>query len=135
MLDEGNNWGIDPLEFISRLNSSFENHTRVDGRTKKVLFHSWMNGSWNKRRIEGIVSSDDEWEESDYGNLPNATSNSFFKPYLKPQEQNNSEKRDEVRQMKRKDNSKNDEQPNKRDLAAKKSTMLVKYLQSGILAH
>nr|GEW28424.1 hypothetical protein [Tanacetum cinerariifolium] len=40
MLDEGNNWGIDPLEFISRVNSSFKNHMRVDGRTKKVLFHS-----------------------------------------------------------------------------------------------
>ncbi|GKE62843.1 hypothetical protein Tco_1513210, partial [Tanacetum coccineum] len=35
MLDEGNNWGIDPLEFISRVNSSLKNHRRVDGRTKK----------------------------------------------------------------------------------------------------
>nr|GEU29729.1 hypothetical protein [Tanacetum cinerariifolium] len=49
MLEEGDNWGIDPLEFISRVNSSFENHMRVDGRTKKVLFHSWMNESKNKR--------------------------------------------------------------------------------------
>ncbi|GKE64254.1 hypothetical protein Tco_1518415 [Tanacetum coccineum] len=38
MLDEGDNWGINPLEFISRVNSSFENHMIVDGRTKKVLF-------------------------------------------------------------------------------------------------
>ncbi|GKD39881.1 hypothetical protein Tco_1260088 [Tanacetum coccineum] len=37
MLDEGNNWGIDPLEFISRVNSSFKNYIRVDGRTKKDL--------------------------------------------------------------------------------------------------
>ncbi|GJR84716.1 hypothetical protein Tco_0155501 [Tanacetum coccineum] len=37
MLDEENNWGIDPLEFISRVNSSFKNHRRVDGRTKKDL--------------------------------------------------------------------------------------------------
>ncbi|GJR97261.1 hypothetical protein Tco_0269435 [Tanacetum coccineum] len=103
MLDEGNNWGIDPLEFISRLNSSFENHTRVDGRTKKVLFHSWMNGSWNKRRIEGIVSSDDEWEESDYGNLPNAIRKSFFKPLLNLKNKITLQKRDEVRKMKRKD--------------------------------
>ncbi|GJX32256.1 hypothetical protein Tco_0242111 [Tanacetum coccineum] len=36
MLDEGDNLGIDPLEFILRVNSSFENHMRVDGRTKKV---------------------------------------------------------------------------------------------------
>ncbi|GKF31874.1 hypothetical protein Tco_0101672, partial [Tanacetum coccineum] len=45
MLDDEDNWGIDPLEFISRVNSSFENHRKVDGRTKKVLFHAWMNGS------------------------------------------------------------------------------------------
>ncbi|GJY57807.1 hypothetical protein Tco_0457699 [Tanacetum coccineum] len=37
MLDEGDNWGIDPLEFISRVNSSFESHMKVDGRTKKDL--------------------------------------------------------------------------------------------------
>ncbi|GJZ67978.1 hypothetical protein Tco_0631218 [Tanacetum coccineum] len=40
MLDEGDNWGIDPLEFISRVNSSFDKHMRMDGRTKKVLFHA-----------------------------------------------------------------------------------------------
>ncbi|GKB17954.1 hypothetical protein Tco_0851877 [Tanacetum coccineum] len=49
MLDEGDNWGIDPIEFISRINSSFDKHIKMDGRTKKVLFHAWMNGSWNKR--------------------------------------------------------------------------------------
>ncbi|GJY51414.1 hypothetical protein Tco_0442261 [Tanacetum coccineum] len=37
ILDKGNNWGIDPLEFISRVNSSFKNHMRMDGRTKKDL--------------------------------------------------------------------------------------------------
>ncbi|GKE07331.1 hypothetical protein Tco_1399349, partial [Tanacetum coccineum] len=40
MLYEGNNWGIDPLEFISRVNSTFKNHMRVDGRTKKDLAES-----------------------------------------------------------------------------------------------
>ncbi|GJY41880.1 hypothetical protein Tco_0429150 [Tanacetum coccineum] len=35
MLDEGDNWGIYPLEFISRVNLSFKNHMKVDGRTKK----------------------------------------------------------------------------------------------------
>ncbi|GKD04698.1 hypothetical protein Tco_1179672, partial [Tanacetum coccineum] len=35
MLDEGNNWRTDPLEFISRVNSSFRNHRRVDVRSKK----------------------------------------------------------------------------------------------------
>ncbi|GJV17927.1 hypothetical protein Tco_1363250 [Tanacetum coccineum] len=93
---------------------------RVDVRTKKVLFHSWLNESWNKRQIEGIISSDDEWKESDYGNPPNAITNSFFKPYLKPKEQNNTEKRDVLIQIKRKDNNMNDEQPSKRICKAEK---------------
>ncbi|GJW86634.1 hypothetical protein Tco_0161974 [Tanacetum coccineum] len=33
MLDEGENWGIDPLEFLSNVNSSFKNHKKVDGTT------------------------------------------------------------------------------------------------------
>ncbi|GKC48151.1 hypothetical protein Tco_1065873 [Tanacetum coccineum] len=35
MLDDGDNWGIDPLKFISRVDSSFKTHGTVDGRTKK----------------------------------------------------------------------------------------------------
>ncbi|GKC58588.1 hypothetical protein Tco_1086186 [Tanacetum coccineum] len=114
ILDEGNNWGIDPLEFILRVNSSFRNHRRVDGRTKKVLFHSWLNGSWNKRRMnDNILSSSD------------TTTDSILEPYLKTQEKNNTEKDDERRQTKRKcndakleannaSNTLNYEQPNKR---------------------
>ncbi|GJS34928.1 hypothetical protein Tco_0533310 [Tanacetum coccineum] len=82
MLKEGDNWGIDPLEFISRVNSLFKNHGRVNGTTKKELLHSWINESWNKEPINDIVSSDEEWEESDNGNPPNATTDSFFKPYF-----------------------------------------------------
>ncbi|GKB07570.1 hypothetical protein Tco_0835854 [Tanacetum coccineum] len=37
MLDEGDNLGIDPLEFISRINSSFDKHMKIDGRTKKIF--------------------------------------------------------------------------------------------------
>nr|GEZ23412.1 hypothetical protein [Tanacetum cinerariifolium] len=40
---------IDPLEFISQVNLSFDKYMKMDGRTEKVLFHAWMNGSWNKR--------------------------------------------------------------------------------------
>ncbi|GKD83668.1 hypothetical protein Tco_1350507 [Tanacetum coccineum] len=101
--------------------------------------------------MDDIVSSDKEWEDSDYGNPPNTTTDSFFKPYLKAQEKNDIEKEDERIQKKRKGNdsnlevnilnkapnsdNKNDEKPNKKDLTRKKSTMLVKYLQAGILAH
>nr|GEU82169.1 reverse transcriptase domain-containing protein [Tanacetum cinerariifolium] len=63
MLDEGDNWGIDPLEFISRVNSSFDKHMKMDGRTKKVLFHAWMNGSWNKRQMGDSIDLVNEIEE------------------------------------------------------------------------
>ncbi|GKE53586.1 hypothetical protein Tco_1488742 [Tanacetum coccineum] len=36
MLDEGNNWEIDPLKFLSNVNTSFKNHKKIDGRTKKI---------------------------------------------------------------------------------------------------
>ncbi|GJV17833.1 hypothetical protein Tco_1363156 [Tanacetum coccineum] len=43
MLDEGENWGIDPLEFLSNVNTSFKNHKKVDGMTQKVIFiHSTL---------------------------------------------------------------------------------------------
>ncbi|GJU05329.1 hypothetical protein Tco_1121759 [Tanacetum coccineum] len=110
MLDERDNWGIDPLEFISRVNSSFENHMKVDGRSKKVLFHSWMNGNWNKRRVDNNTLSGNEWKESDYGNPLNTVTDSFFKVH----NEHDIKKGNELRQMKRKGNNKNDEQPNKR---------------------
>nr|GEY31140.1 hypothetical protein [Tanacetum cinerariifolium] len=81
MLDERDNWGIDPLEFISQVKSSFENHKKVDGRTKNVLFHSWMNGNWNKRHVDNNVLSNNEWKEPNYGNLPNTATDTFFKAY------------------------------------------------------
>ncbi|GJV38756.1 hypothetical protein Tco_1417196 [Tanacetum coccineum] len=126
MLDEGDNWGIDPLEFISRVNSSFETHMRVDGRTKS----SWMNRSWNKRRMDDSILSNNKWKESDCENPPNTNIDSFFKPYLKTRKVNNIEKEDERSRMKQKGNNsnlevdilsnmtksdnKNIEQPNKR---------------------
>ncbi|GKC50597.1 hypothetical protein Tco_1073342, partial [Tanacetum coccineum] len=88
MLDEGDNWGIDPLEFISRVNSSFENHMKVDGRTRK---------------------------ESDYGNPLNTATDSFFKAH----DEHDIEEGNKLRLMKRKEDNKNDGQPNKRDLAGK----------------
>ncbi|GJW55077.1 hypothetical protein Tco_0099162 [Tanacetum coccineum] len=122
MLDERDNWGIDPLEFISRVNSSIENHMKVNGRTKKVLFHSWMNGSWNKRRMDNSILSNKEWKESDYGNPLNTTTNSFFKAHDK----RNIKEGNELRQMKRKGDNKNDEQSIKRVCEAE-SFEAIKY--------
>ncbi|GJU38792.1 hypothetical protein Tco_1191749 [Tanacetum coccineum] len=116
MLDDGDNWRIYPLEFISRVNSSFENHMKVDGRTKKVLFHSWMNGNWNKRRMNDNILNNNEWYKSDYGNPLNTAIDSFFKAH----DERDIEEGNELRQMKRKGDNKNDEQPNKRVCKAEK---------------
>ncbi|GKC51962.1 hypothetical protein Tco_1074707 [Tanacetum coccineum] len=91
MLDEGDNWGIDPLEFISRVNSSVDKHMKMNGRTKKVLFHAWMNGSWNKRRMDDSILSSN-----------NTTTDSFFKPHLITRGKSDAEKGDEQNQTKRK---------------------------------
>ncbi|GJX50369.1 hypothetical protein Tco_0277214 [Tanacetum coccineum] len=54
ILEEGENWGIDPLEFLSNINTSFKYHKKVDGRTQK---------------------------ESKYENPSNTATDSFFKAY------------------------------------------------------
>nr|GEX78396.1 hypothetical protein [Tanacetum cinerariifolium] len=116
MLNEWDNWGIDPLEFISRVNSSFKNHIKVDGMNKKVLFHSWMNGSWNKRRMDNNILKNKKWKESDYGNPFNTAIDSLFKAH----DEHDIEEGNKLRQMKRKEDNKNDEQPNKRVCKAEK---------------
>nr|GEX54626.1 ribonuclease H-like domain-containing protein [Tanacetum cinerariifolium] len=69
-------------------------------------------------------SSDKEWEESDYGNTPKTSNDSFFKPYLKDRVKNDIQKDDEQSQKKRKGNKSDleidDDQPNKRDCKAEK---------------
>ncbi|GKE24360.1 hypothetical protein Tco_1435872 [Tanacetum coccineum] len=81
--------------------------------------------------MNDIVLSDEEWEESNYGNPPNTTTDSSFKPYLNAQEKDDIEKEDERSQKKRKGNNnilnkapksdnQNNEQPSKRVCKAKK---------------
>ncbi|GJU64869.1 hypothetical protein Tco_1246704 [Tanacetum coccineum] len=112
MLDEGDNWGIDPLEFISRINSSFDKHMKIDGRTKKLLFYAWMNGSWNKRQMNDRILGNN-----------NTTADLFFKPYLITHRKCDTKKEDEQSQTKRKYSNTSefiDEQPNKRMCKAEK---------------
>ncbi|GJY61258.1 hypothetical protein Tco_0461915 [Tanacetum coccineum] len=73
--------------------------------------------------MDNNILNNKEWRESDYGNPLNTATDSFFKAH----EEHHIEEGNELRQKKRKEDTKNDEQPNKRDLAAKKLTMLVKY--------
>ncbi|GJY88432.1 hypothetical protein Tco_0503060 [Tanacetum coccineum] len=81
MLDEGENWGIDPFEFLSNIITSFKNHKKVDGRTQKVIFHAWMNGNWNKRYVDNSISISNELKKSKYENPSNTATDSFFKAY------------------------------------------------------
>ncbi|GJZ58717.1 hypothetical protein Tco_0614533 [Tanacetum coccineum] len=93
------------------------------------------------------ILNNNEWKKSDYGNPLNTATDSFFKTH----DEHDIEEGNELKQMKRKEDNKNDEQPNKRGfqygvssfygycvlvylpIAAKKSTKLVKYQSSGIL--
>ncbi|GKA85258.1 hypothetical protein Tco_0806912 [Tanacetum coccineum] len=117
LTDEVRQWWIDEGEGKNRdmgrtLNSSFDKHMKIDGRTKKVLFHAWMNGNWNKRQIDNSILSSN-----------NPTSDSFFIPNLKTHEKSDTGKEEEQSQTKRKysnTSSTTDEQPNKRRCKAEK---------------
>ncbi|GJS25042.1 retrovirus-related pol polyprotein from transposon TNT 1-94 [Tanacetum coccineum] len=71
MLDEGNNWGIDPLEFLSRVNSSFENHRKVDGRTKKDLAERKEIDEVGEAPSGGVTDwyQSQSYREPDYGSF------------------------------------------------------------------
>ncbi|GKE61063.1 hypothetical protein Tco_1511430, partial [Tanacetum coccineum] len=81
MLDEGEKWGINLLEFLLNVNTLFKNHKKVDRRTQKVIFHSWMNRNWNKRYVDNSILSNNELKGSKYENPPNTATDSFFKAY------------------------------------------------------
>nr|GEU50946.1 hypothetical protein [Tanacetum cinerariifolium] len=110
MLDEGENWGIDPLDFLSNVNTSFKRHKKVDRRTQKVIFHSWMYENWNKRYMDNSIVCNNERKESKYENPPNAATDSFFKAY----DVREIEKENGQEKMKRKDNNNDDKRPHKK---------------------
>ncbi|GJX69608.1 hypothetical protein Tco_0305335 [Tanacetum coccineum] len=70
--------GCDSLEFITWVNLKFKDHKRVDETTKHALLHSCIEVGKNEGTINDIISSDDEWEESDYGNPLNTNDDSFL---------------------------------------------------------
>ncbi|GKC36751.1 hypothetical protein Tco_1049135 [Tanacetum coccineum] len=110
MLDEGENWEIDPHEFLSNVNTSFKHHNKVDGRTQKVIFHSWMNGNWNKRYVDNSTLSNNELKESKYENPFNTATDSFFKAY----EVRDIEKQSQTKRKYSNTSNSINEQPNKR---------------------
>ncbi|GJZ97085.1 hypothetical protein Tco_0669419 [Tanacetum coccineum] len=71
--------GRDPLEFIPWRNSKFKDHKKVDETTKRALLYTWIEIGKEEGLLNDEVSSDEEWEEHEYGNPAN---DSFPKPYL-----------------------------------------------------
>nr|GEX79934.1 SGNH hydrolase-type esterase domain-containing protein [Tanacetum cinerariifolium] len=79
----------DYIDFVNWLNSKFRNYRRMDGKTKNALWDFWIKGGDEEVLMDDVVSSDDNWEESDITNHLNDESNIFFKPYFDAQEGNN----------------------------------------------
>ncbi|GJV61107.1 hypothetical protein Tco_1467207 [Tanacetum coccineum] len=116
LTDEARQWWIDEgegkiavwEELVEKFFCKFypDSYDGEDEITKKVLFHAWMNGNWNKRQIDNSILSSN-----------NTTSDSFFIPNLKTHEKSDTGKEEEQSQTKRKysnTSSTTDEQPNKR---------------------
>ncbi|GKD83267.1 hypothetical protein Tco_1350106 [Tanacetum coccineum] len=64
------------------LMDSRHNDKRINQMSKSTLCHAWVYGWGNDESTDDIVSSNEEWEESDYGNPPNTNDDSFLEPYL-----------------------------------------------------
>ncbi|GJR88115.1 hypothetical protein Tco_0212126 [Tanacetum coccineum] len=88
----------------------------MDGRAQKVIFHSWMNGNWNKRYVDNSISSNNELKESKYENPSNTATDSFFKAY----EVRDIEKQCQTKRKYINTSNSINEQPNKRRCKAEK---------------
>ncbi|GKB24127.1 hypothetical protein Tco_0863528 [Tanacetum coccineum] len=66
--------------------------------------------------MDDSILNNNEWKKSDYGNPLNTAIDSFFKAY----DEHDIEEGNKLRQMKRKEDNKNDEKPNKRVCKAEK---------------
>ncbi|GKD79201.1 hypothetical protein Tco_1341822, partial [Tanacetum coccineum] len=70
--------GRGPLEFIPWRNSKFKDHKKVDEMTKRTILYTWIEIGKEEGLLNDEVSSDEEWEEHEYGN---PLKDSFPKPY------------------------------------------------------
>ncbi|GJW92415.1 hypothetical protein Tco_0169968 [Tanacetum coccineum] len=71
--------GRDPLEIIPWRNSKFKDHKKVDEMTKRTLLYTWIEIGKEEGLLNDEVSSNEEWEEHEYGN---PLKDSFPKPYF-----------------------------------------------------
>ncbi|GKD63124.1 hypothetical protein Tco_1305232 [Tanacetum coccineum] len=74
--------------------------------------------------MDNSILNNKEWKESDYRNPLNTATDSFFKAH----DEHDIEEGNELRQMKHKEDNRNDEQPNKRVCKAEKFNA-IKYSQ------
>ncbi|GKD37328.1 hypothetical protein Tco_1257535, partial [Tanacetum coccineum] len=51
------------------VNSKLFDHRRIDGIIIRAIWHFWLNKGNDDGSDDVLVSSDEEWEESDYGNF------------------------------------------------------------------
>ncbi|GJV35073.1 hypothetical protein Tco_1407550 [Tanacetum coccineum] len=80
--------GRDPLKFIPWRNLKFKDHKKVDETTKCALFYTWIEIRKEEGLLNDEVSSDEEWEEQEYGN---PLKDSFPKPYYEMDKKNHNE--------------------------------------------
>ncbi|GJS66242.1 hypothetical protein Tco_0680806 [Tanacetum coccineum] len=80
--------GRDPLEFIPWRNSKFKDHKKVDETTKRALLYTWIEIGKEEGLLNDEVSSNEEWEEQEYGNPPK---DSFPKPCFEMDKNNHNE--------------------------------------------
>ncbi|GKE80747.1 hypothetical protein Tco_1550747 [Tanacetum coccineum] len=122
LADDAKEWWISRGDGKSPLRRSLLRNYSVDSISNhtmermKLIFHSWINGNWNKRYVDNNTSRNNEWKESKSQNQSNTAIDSFFKAY----DVRNIEKESEQGQTKRKDNNNDDKQPNKRRCKAEK---------------
>ncbi|GJV33688.1 hypothetical protein Tco_1394088 [Tanacetum coccineum] len=90
---DDNDEGRDLLEFIPWMNSKFKDYKKVDETTKRALLYTWIEVG-NKEGLMDKLSSDEEWEEHEYGTLPNPASKPNLDTHYKG-DGSNHEKRNE----------------------------------------
>ncbi|GJY40590.1 hypothetical protein Tco_0427860 [Tanacetum coccineum] len=80
--------GRDPLKFIPWRNSKFKDHKKVDEATKRALLFTWIEIGKEEGLLNDEVSSNEEWEEQEYGN---PSKDSFPKPCFEMDKNNHNE--------------------------------------------
>ncbi|GJR13239.1 integrase, catalytic region, zinc finger, CCHC-type containing protein [Tanacetum coccineum] len=74
----------DVIDHIAKVLEILDSIKTPNMDTDRLCMH--VKGGGNNKLMDDIISSNEEWEESNYGNPPNTDTDSFFKSYLDAQE-------------------------------------------------